>query len=410
MRKRQTVGSTRAPFGWLAISVTALFAVPSPPAAAQEPLLRPATQVAPAAEQTPTWSARFTRGSTRWLGWYVCRQGQTRLELTLNRDSQTNDLTGVFAFSAHPRNPGVPSGRFTLAGRYDPAHGGVTLRPKAWLEQPSGYGMIGLSGTMDAEQRTFVGDILVEDGSGSPCKTFALVRAEPGAPWPVEPEPAPAAAPSPLVESGDKVVARVDGREIRVADVGRHAETFADDRAAALKDLIDLQLLETALRQRGLPTPPAPWTPENRAAVTDRLADALGIHSLSHLDDLQVDHAFVRDRPNRKAQEEQRGQFEELRRLVAAGRGLMEAWRSLGLDGDLWHVAEGEEYPAPVVPEGARHLKAGDLSPILPGDGGLHLFKVHGRRPQPQALEVRRNAVLFQLRAAATIEKLYEAE
>ena len=41
-----------------------------------------------------------------------------------------------------------------------------------------------------------------------------------------------------------------------------------------------------------------------------------------------------------------------------------------------WHVAGQEIYPADVLPDGAGNLPVGAISPILPGDGGLHLFRI----------------------------------
>ena len=94
---------------------------------------------------------------------------------------------------------------------------------------------------------------------------------------------------------------------------------------------------------------------------------------------LLVDHAWVKDADSASAQEAQRKAMETLRAKVVAGGTFVAAWNELGVDGARWHVAEQETYPADVLPERVRSLPVGAISPILPGDGGLHLFRILGR-------------------------------
>lgn len=96
---------------------------------------------------------------------------------------------------------------------------------------------------------------------------------------------------------------------------------------------------------------------------------------------LRVDHAWVKDAEDPATQAARRATLESLRSKVVAGASFVAAWNSLGVDGGPWHVAEGESYPADVLPAGARDLAAGQVSPVLPGDGGLHLFRVLAREP-----------------------------
>src|SRR5262249_43910066 len=70
---------------------------------------------------------------------------------------------------------------------------------------------------------------------------------------------------------------------------------------------------------------------------------------------LHVDHAWVKA-PTPKEQAKRRQAIETLRARVIAGAGFVVAWESLGEDGDVWHVAEGETYDVEVVPEAARDL------------------------------------------------------
>ncbi len=97
--------------------------------------------------------------------------------------------------------------------------------------------------------------------------------------------------------------------------------------------------------------------------------------------DLHVDHAWVKDASTPTEQAVHRKTMEALREKIEAGGAFIASWNSLGVDGTYWHVAEKETYSADVIPEAARNLPIGSLSPILPGDGGLHLFRILGREP-----------------------------
>jgi hypothetical protein len=94
---------------------------------------------------------------------------------------------------------------------------------------------------------------------------------------------------------------------------------------------------------------------------------------------IHVDHAWVKDASTPSLQAVHRKTMEALREKIEAGGAFVASWSALGADGTYWHVAEKETYSADVIPEGARNLPIGSLSPILPGDGGLHLFRILGR-------------------------------
>lgn len=94
---------------------------------------------------------------------------------------------------------------------------------------------------------------------------------------------------------------------------------------------------------------------------------------------LRVDHAWVKgadDPGHRQA-------IAELRTRVVAGESMTAAWTALGEDGNVWHVAESETYEYAVIPAAARDLPVGGVSPVIPGDGGLHLFRILGREDAP---------------------------
>jgi hypothetical protein len=334
---------------------------------------------------------RFPRGPTVWRGSYTCGQGLTRLELTVTRDAQTNDLTATFAFSAHPKNPGVPSGRFTLAGAYDAEEGGVKLSPVAWLDQPRRYLMVGLEGTLTVEPMTLAGSVTRDGEEPTGCTTFWLRRVEPGEDWPEEPSP-------------PRLLARVNGEELDEAELDAHRQARGLSREAALDDLIEEVLVRQAALRLGRTLPAEPWSDASRAALERDLAGALGVRLPRFPDTLTVDHAWVKDGKNARQRAEQRRDIERLRQRVAHGERLAVAWQALDLDGELWHIGEAEEYSIAILPEGAARLAAGDLSAVLPGDGGLHLFKVLGRASTPIPDTALHALLLGRLRGGAEIE------
>ena len=96
---------------------------------------------------------------------------------------------------------------------------------------------------------------------------------------------------------------------------------------------------------------------------------------------LRVDHAWVKDAAKPDEQAARRQSMDALRERAARGEGFGAAWSALHLDPEPWHVGEGETYPYDVLPEAARSLPVGALSPVVPGNGGLHLFRILGREP-----------------------------
>jgi len=94
----------------------------------------------------------------RWHGSYSCNQGRTGLQLLITK-ADGLAFEGEFAFHALPENPDVPSGRFAVQGALDIASDGVTIDGMRWLEQPPGYQMVNLSGTLSADGRTIAGTV-----------------------------------------------------------------------------------------------------------------------------------------------------------------------------------------------------------------------------------------------------------
>jgi len=108
----------------------------------------------------------------RWTGTYVCSQGETGLDLTIE-DEGDGDVSATFAFHAIESNPTVPSGSYTMSGGFQ--DGSLVLEPEGWIEQPSGYELVGLTSDPlddDGEATTTLSGQV--DGPG--CTDFDLTR------------------------------------------------------------------------------------------------------------------------------------------------------------------------------------------------------------------------------------------
>ncbi|MEV7615103.1 serine/threonine-protein kinase [Streptomyces sp. NPDC089799] len=106
-----------------------------------------------------------------WRGTYRCTQGLTRLDLTVN-SAGGNALRAVFAFSAHPDNPAVPNGSFTMIGFYE--NGRMVLRGDQWIVQPPGYLTVDLQAVVTGSRPSVINGAVV--AAGSACSTFAVER------------------------------------------------------------------------------------------------------------------------------------------------------------------------------------------------------------------------------------------
>lgn len=226
--------------------------------------------------------------------------------------------------------------------------------------------------------------------------------AAPGAIEPVTPAVAAPAAASP----GGDVVARVDGVALDAGAVARHSVSTGLSRDVAVEDLIDFTLTRAAVQKAGIEAPAGSWSREERVRIELALARALSLDIPPATDTLTVDHTWVKDAPNPKLRARNRALLEKLRAEVERGALTMGlAFKKLVTDGTLWHIGDHEEYAYEVVPAAAHDLPPGSLSAIIPGDGGLHLFRIHARRKQDPPVNDVRAALSARLRQDATIER-----
>jgi hypothetical protein len=103
---------------------------------------------------------------TVWEGRYMCPQGVTAVELTLERGLTTPDtgetsVDAVFTFGPHVGNPGLPTGSYRMTGQISAVAGElvVSLQPDAWITRPLTYEMVSVQATIDRDQRRLVGTI-----------------------------------------------------------------------------------------------------------------------------------------------------------------------------------------------------------------------------------------------------------
>lgn len=127
---------------------------------------RPGDPVARA--RAPLADAPFDRGD-RLGGHYVCAQGRTELTLVIE-DLEGNDVSAIFEFD-YPGGGGThtpASGSFRMHGSFDSRTRALRLDGDRWIEQPDGYVMVGLVGTV-SKRGTIDGVV-----KGPGCSTFYL--------------------------------------------------------------------------------------------------------------------------------------------------------------------------------------------------------------------------------------------
>lgn len=112
--------------------------------------------------------APFERGD-RLSGHYVCAQGRTEATLVIE-DVDGDDVGALFELD-YPGGGGSnapASGSFRMRGSIDPRSRVVRLEGDRWVEQPVGYVMVGLVGTV-SKTGSIAGTV-----KGPGCTSFYL--------------------------------------------------------------------------------------------------------------------------------------------------------------------------------------------------------------------------------------------
>ncbi|MBK8837151.1 MAG: hypothetical protein IPO30_00145 [Hyphomonadaceae bacterium] len=94
-----------------------------------------------------------------WTGKYICAQGVTALSLTIQKANAPGAVVATFAFGPLPENPDVPEGAYRMRGKYDPMSRRLELSGERWINQPSGYVMVGLDGAMNSTGQKIAGHV-----------------------------------------------------------------------------------------------------------------------------------------------------------------------------------------------------------------------------------------------------------
>jgi hypothetical protein len=136
-------------------------ATPAALAAATAPV------ASPPRPRLATSDAPFDRGD-HLRGHYWCAQGRTELTLVIE-DIDGDDVTAIFEFDYPGGGTTTPaSGSYRMRGAFDMRTRALRLDPNRWLEQPDGYVMVGLVGTV-SKSGSITGTV-----KGPGCTTFYL--------------------------------------------------------------------------------------------------------------------------------------------------------------------------------------------------------------------------------------------
>jgi hypothetical protein len=110
-------------------------------------------------------------GQAEYRGVLYCRQGAGRVSVRLLDAADPLQRKILLGFGPLPTSRQFPSGSFLMEGRFDLDGGGIELRPLAWVSQPEGFTMTGLSGQSGDGGKTFAGH-----ATSTSCTVFTLRR------------------------------------------------------------------------------------------------------------------------------------------------------------------------------------------------------------------------------------------
>lgn len=116
---------------------------------------------------TPTYPVK---DGQVWTGNYTCSQGATALNLRIVETAETSlntlQVKAIFDFNYAD---GSATGAFYLNGQYTASSRTLRFEPGAWINQPSGYSAVGMTGTISSTGTRYQGQI-----ASSNCGAFDL--------------------------------------------------------------------------------------------------------------------------------------------------------------------------------------------------------------------------------------------
>lgn len=118
-------------------------------------------------EATPIVTPNPFSSLRSWKGHYVCAGDRTQLAVQVENVAG-NQVDALFEFRS---GDGETVGKFHAHGSYAPGSKSIKLAPGDWIEQPSGWIAVGLSGKVDEAGETFSGKM-----DNAQCGDFSLTR------------------------------------------------------------------------------------------------------------------------------------------------------------------------------------------------------------------------------------------
>lgn len=116
----------------------------------------------------------FERGH-RWSGHYFCAQGRTELTLVVEAvDGEEVEVLFEFSFPGSSTHDPA-DGSYRMRGVFDRRKQSLRLKGERWIDQPDGYAMVDLVGTL-SRSGALHGTV-----SGPGCSTFSLSAERPRA-------------------------------------------------------------------------------------------------------------------------------------------------------------------------------------------------------------------------------------
>jgi len=132
-----------------------LMPTPSP---TQDVAPYPAPETTPIPIPEPDYSPISTEDILlgTWHGEYFAGQGQTTLQLIIT-DYTNGIISAYFYFSAHPENPGIPSGVYSMNG-FVSENMEISLMGHEWIIRPGDFSFLNILGILDLDNMVISSD------------------------------------------------------------------------------------------------------------------------------------------------------------------------------------------------------------------------------------------------------------